>query len=401
MGRESSRMRIFASVVALLAMTIASPAQDDDSKSRGAGSGHWIDMSEIEIPVIYSSRLIRKRKLDVERMKPFTLLDRDGDEVLKAIKGKVDYFEWKHIKLVCQLPTVNLAVEMAPKTPEERKNWEFLEHEIADLKRIFPNARVGTLDGHKMGHLVMNRLMRFYLKFEKEMRFWDAVKGWNLKDYGMGPHLGQKAPFEIYVLKRNNYFKFEDKFVGRKSVAGQKHIVYAKDALVYLCPYEGPFPRFNNQLHHCFAQLLIWAYRHWSFDLPGWLHTGFGHFIERSITPRYNTFDFDEGGDANIQVSGWKWEKDVRKMVASRKYTPIAELKTKLQMSEFTGKEFQIAWSLVRYLAEMDKAKFRDFVDLISQKIDQDEALKRIYGWSFNVFEERWREHVLETYKTR
>lgn len=380
----------------------ATIAQAYYPKGTAPGDGGWYDLRGIEIPVIYSDRMIKRKKLDIPRLQPERLLQLNAKDVIAGVgkKPPVYYFEWKHIKFVCQFPTINLAIEMAPKTPRERRNWEFMKQEIEDLRRVFPKAKLGTMNGHQIAHLVMNRLVRFYKKFEKEMRFWDEVKGIKLADYGMGPHLGQRAPFEIFVLKKRNYFKWEDRFIGRKSIAGQKWNLMEDGALTFACYYDGPFPRFNNHLHHNFAQILLWGYRFWSFKLPGWIQMGFGHYIEREITPRYNSFDYDEAGAEGIPKS-WRFKKRIYKLVVGKKTTPFAELKGWIQPSEFSGNDFQQIWSMTEFLIAHDRDRYRDFLILISKKVDQDQALKKAFGWSFNVFEERWKDYVRKNYPPR
>lgn len=401
---HAARVRVAPLALLLWCLAAALPsAQAYYAKDVKPGEGGWYDLRGIEIPVIYSDYLIKRRKLEVERKHDFRLMQFKGEDVIKGIpnKQRAYYFEWEHIKFVGQFPTVNLAVEMAPKTPRERRNWEFMKQEIADLKRVFPNAKLGTLNGHQVAHLVMNRIVRFYKKFEKEIRFWEEMNGIKLADYGMGPHLGQKAPFEIYVIKdKRSYLKWEDRFIGRKSVFGQKWHLTQDGALVFSSYYVGPFPRFNNFLHHNLAQLFLWGYRHWGFKLPGWVQMGFGHYIEREITPRYNSYDFDEGGVKSMPKS-WRFKKKIFKLVAAKKTRPFAEIKSWIEPSEFDGNDFQQIWSMTEFLIAHDKKRYRDFLDLISQKVDQDEALKKTFGWSFNVFEERWKDYVRKNYPSR
>lgn len=354
----------------------------------------------VKIPPVYCETCIRQRRIKMKRH-PIRLLEMDGRDVIGFIKKKpVHYLEWDHIKFVCQIPSVNLAVEMMPKLEEEKRNWKFLKQEIDDLKPLFSRARVGTLNSHQMAHLMMNRLIRFYKRFEKEMDFWKAVDGLVLADYGLGPHLGMRGPYEIFVLKgRNDYLKWEDKFLGKRSIVGQKWHLFTDRVLVFTTYYYGGIKIFNNFLQHNFSHLLVWGYRGWTFKLPGWIHIGYAHWIERNINPKFNTFCYDEGGEP-FTVKGWRWEVRIRKDVVASDYTPLAELKPKIEMAEFAGNDHLICWSIVRFMIEHDRKKWREFVENVSlpQRISQDEALRKSYGWSFNVLEELWREHVLKTY---
>ena len=69
-------------------------------------------------------------------------------------------------------------------------------------------------------------------------------------------------------------------------------------------------------------------------------------------------------------------------------------------MPEFSGMDHLISWSVVKFMIEFDKKKFRDFVDLVSrsEQMPQEKALKQSYGWTFNLLEELWRDHVVATY---
>lgn len=376
------------------------PAKAEVERKPAEGENPIAGMVSMKMPQVYCETCIRERRVKDKRH-DLRLIERDGRDVIAYVKKKpVHYLEWKHIKFVCQIPSVNLAVEMQPKCAEEKRNLKFLRVEIADLKPLFPGIRAGTLNSHQMAHLFMNRLIRYYRTFEKEMKFWKAVDGLVLADYGMGPHLGMRSPFEIYVLKgENNYLRWEDKFIGRRSIAGQKWHLFTDRSLVFTTYYYGNVKLFNNFLMHNFSHLLLWGYRGWTFKLPGWMHIGYAHFVERSITPKFNTLCFDEGGEPET-VKGWRWAIKVRKAVVSSNYTPFPELKPRVEMAEFIGNDHLICWSLVKYMIEHDPAKWRELIELISRpgRMSQDDALKKSYGWSFNVLEEQWREHVLATY---
>ena len=395
------KARAFWFGLLLTFLTVGAPTAQPATQSAADRSRRAAPTEEqIKIPPVYCETCIREKRIQMEKH-PIRLLERDGREVIDFIKKRdVHYLESDHIKFVSQIPSVNLAVEMMPKCEEEKRNWKFLKQEIDDLKPLFPRIRVGTLNSHQMAHLMMNRLIRFYATFEKEMDFWKAVEGITLSEYGMGPHLGMVNPFEVYVLRsKHDYLAWEDKFIGRKSIVGQKWHLFADHALVFTSYYHGNFKLFNNFVQHNVAHLFLWGYRGWTFKLPGWIHIGYAHFVERNITPKYNTVCYDEGGEPPT-VKGWRWGIKVRKAVVANSYTTLADLKDRVEMAEFTGNDHLICWSIVRYLIEFDKVKWRNFVDLVNrhERMSQEEALRKSYGWSFNILGERWREHVIETY---
>jgi len=394
------RSDLLAVLVLGVGLGVAGPRPSCAQEGRAPPAAWAPGQEAIPIPPVYCETCIREKRV-ADKIRPIRLMERDGRDVLAFIqKPEVHYLEWDHLKFVSQIPAVNLGLEMLPKTEEEKRNWLFLKREIEDLQPLFPGLRVGTLNPHQMAHLMMNRLIRYYKQFETEMEFLKAVEGLVLADYGMGPHLGMKGPFEIYVLKgKQNYLKWEDRFLGRQSIVGQKWHLFEDRVLVFSSYYYGDVKLFNNFLHHNVAHLLLWGYRGWTFKLPGWIHVGYAHYVERSIHPRYNTCCFDEGGEPDT-VKGWRWDTKVRQAVAAADVPPLAELKLKVEMAEFVGSDHLICWSLVRFLIEQDRKKWRDFVDAISQpgRMDQDEALRKTYGWTFNLLEEHWREHVLRTY---
>ena len=401
MGFRASLFLVLLCLPALVARPLPGQQKKPEKSTRKntTPENPYRILERIKIPEVYCTRCIREKRIKAKR-KAFRLMEQDGQNVIADLKKPVYYLEWKHIKFVSQIPAVNLAVEMQPKNEQERENWKYLKLEIEDLKSLFPRARVGPLNPHQMAHLMMNRMIRFYLRFEKEMEFWKAVEGLNLPDYGMGPHLGMKGAYEMYVLKgKNHYLKWEDKFLGRKSIVGQKWHLFQDRVLVWTSYYYGNIKLFNNFLHHNFAHILFWGYRGWTFKLPGWIHVGFAHHVERSITKRFNTFCYDEGGEPP-SIKGWKWELKVRKAVDAGRYTPMVELKPKIEMPEFNGMDHLVSWSVVKFMIEFDKKKFRDFVDLVSrpEQMPQEKALKQSYGWTFNLLEELWREHVVATY---
>ena len=96
---------------------------------------------------------------------------------------------------------------------------------------------------------------------------------------------------------------------------------------------------------------LLDAYKHYSYDTPLWIREGLGHFVEREISPEFNSFDSSEGAVADVSRKS-DWDAEVKKLLAKDKAPRMAELVGLKSYAEFDLRHHFTTWSMVSYLVE-------------------------------------------------
>jgi hypothetical protein len=351
--------------------------------------------AEPKKPDYYCNKCVKEKRIPGP-LQPERLMERDGKQIRETLEDKEEFtfIETDHVKLLTDLPSVNVKLDFDPKMKEELK----LLHEI------FPSVseNTTTLTEHQVAHLMSNQCTRLYREL-LELLGVDpkASLGW-------GPHMGQKGKFEVYLFRRERvYQRFSDLYVGKQASHGQEHNNFGDDALAYLTFMGGEastFRDFRAHVNHKVSHIFLRGYRHYSTELPAWIIEGHGHWRERLDQDRHDTFCYSEAS----LVSGWrtsKWKVKVRKMVEAGRFTPLPALAGKQQAGELTADERGQAWSMVMFMIENDVAGFRKLIDgwKALQKIPdymrvQEELMQKAFGLSLNQFTERWKEHVLKTY---
>jgi hypothetical protein len=76
---------------------------------------------------------------------------------------------------------------------------------------------------------------------------------------------------------------------------------------------------------------------------------------------------------------------------AARKGTPIQPLLKAVTGDDLKIQEYSVAFSLVDYLQQAGKAKFRKFIMLLKEGSQQDAAMQKAYGFDTSGLVERWR----------
>lgn len=157
---------------------------------------------------------------------------------------------------------------------------------------------------------------------------------------------------------------------------------------------------------------LLDGYKHYSYDTPIWIREGLGHFIEREINPKFNTFDSSEGAVAAMTRKE-KWEPEVRKMIAAGTQLRMAELMTLKDYAGLTLNHHYTTWSMTDFLvrAKPDAyAAFNARLHGITNKAHIGDgsnmsdvhrtAFQECLGMSYTEFDAAWAKWVEETYIT-
>ncbi|HHI68289.1 MAG TPA: hypothetical protein ENJ97_03080 [Planctomycetes bacterium] len=235
---------------------------------------------------------------------------------------------------------------------------------------------------------------------------------------GQGPYLGQPAKFEVLITHTMKAYRiFMARFLGRVTVQAQRWNFVQRGALFVGLSEEMPGHRNDQKMHNsmvfCLAINMLDGYRFYAYNLPVWLTEGMGHYFERRVSPRFNSYDSNEGSVADLRRT-WRYEPKVRALVAAGTYPPLAKIFRKRDYGELKFQDHLIVWSLVQFLADEHGDQFARFLDRMKGRINPDgstsasnllgvqrRAFKEIFGWSMGRLEEAWKSYVLSHYPAK
>jgi hypothetical protein len=206
-------------------------------------------------------------------------------------------------------------------------------------------------------------------------------------------------------------------YLGRDSKFGQRWHFKDVGCLIFTIATECDEGRLKHDTAlHCsvafnLSQNLLDGFRYYSYDLPVWIREGIGHWYERRVDPKWNSFDQTEGSPADMRKT-WRWEPLVRGLVTGGgKFAPFAEAYTWRDFGTITFNDHMAIWSRFDFLMAQGQEKWRTFLFEIKGRVDAQwladqsdlvgatrEALQKAYGISVLQFDEKWGEWVKATY---
>ena len=300
---------------------------------------------------------------------------------------------------------------------EEKKK---VRAELTRLAEVLPDVKPRTkvLDPWLRTHLYAQRLEDLYTRFQELMQVTDedfpaAGTRWNRrgKYMGEGPYLGQKAKYEVLILPSEaalvTYLKEQFGLLIKMS---QRWNVIDRGALTLTIHTQQGNLKNDEALHGhlAFNQTinLLDGYKHYSYDTPIWIREGLGHFVEREINPRFNTFDSSEGAVADMTRKE-KWAPEAKKLVTQKKAPRMAELVNLKAYAELTLDHHFTTWSMVSFLIETDPDGFACLNDALHGAVNargvpdgsnlddlHRQAFKDCLGMGYAQFDLAWAEWV-------
>ena len=331
------------------------------------------------------------------------------------------WIETKHFRLGINLPKWTV-----PFDPETRaKIRKELERLAEKIPRIDPKAKV--LDPWLRAHLFAQRVEDIYDEFQKLAGTKDedwpqdpdkVVITPGARYMGQGPFLGMKDKYLLLLWdKEGSHRGFMKAYLGRDSRFGQRWHFKETSSLLYTVSIESEEGRLKHDtaLHGNVAfnvsQNLLDGFRFYSYDLPVWVREGLGHWFERRVDPKWNTFDQNEGSPADMKNT-WKWEPYTRNLVVTGgKFAPFAEAFTWRDFGKITFNDHVAIWSRIDWLLQQEPERWQNFLFEIKGRVtkewkpDQEdlvgatrEALQKAYGFSVLQFDQKWGEWVKTTY---
>jgi hypothetical protein len=323
----------------------------------------------------------------------------------------VFWIESEHFELGLCVSAERVDAEDAKKIRAELS--ELAEH----LPAVNPKARV--LDPFQRAHLYALRLEKTWDRFLElmgaaETDFPDGIRPWALGTpyWGEGPYLGQKGKFELIVLPtaadQVAYLKQEFGLSVRRT---QRWNVMERSSMIVVTNLAENELTSDARLHgHLVfntAINLLDGFKHYAYDTPHWLREGLGHFMEREINPRFNTFDASEGS-LGVRVNREDWDAEAKQLIASGKAPRLAEMVALESYGAFELRHHTACWSMTRFLVETNpqgyaclngKLHGRKRADGFPDSEDlagvHRAAVEECLGLSYAQFDEAWRAWAL------
>ena len=294
-----------------------------------------------------------------------------------------------------------------------------LELERLQLKLPGVKPKTKVLDPWLRVHLLIQRFEETYDQFQAVMQvaprdFPKAGRKWMLGTpyWGEGPYLGQQEKFEVLILSNpNQQVDYLSAEYGLQIKHTQLWNVIERGALTLVTNLRQDSLQSDLKLHaHLVFNLIhnfLNGFKFYSYDTPLWIQEGLGHYFERQLTTRYNSFSRSEGGTP-LARSSKKWLLDVQKLIKSKEAPRLAELMALKAYADFTLEHHYTTWSMVAFLVETKPKAFAELNKLVHGRKAEDgtgaggnmddvfrEAFKTSVGLSYGAFDREWAEWAL------
>lgn len=319
----------------------------------------------------------------------------------------------------------NLPAWPVPMDPETRNK---IRGELEELQKKLPgvNPKTRTLDPWLRLHLNAQRLEKLYAEtqqlFGVEDKDFPADPSKVVIDptktyMGYGPYMGMKDKFLVLVIEKAGPFRsYMSTFLGRDSAMPQRwHFKDVSSLFIGLTPESNDFPLKHDTALHCalafnVSHNLLDGFRYYSYDLPVWIREGFGHWNSRRISPKWPSYDQNEGSIADMKTIE-RWDVYCRSLIANNKFTGFPEVATWRDFGNIKFDDHVAVWSRIDFLIAQGPEKWRKFLFHIKGRVDAQwlpdhkdlvgatrEGLQAAYGISFLDFDRKWAEWVKATY---
>jgi hypothetical protein len=296
--------------------------------------------------------------------------------------------------------------------------------ELTKLAETFPEVKPKTkiLDPWLRAHLYAQRVEECWDRFVELMQidesaFPDGDTIWNMQgEYmGDGPYLGMKGKYELLLLpsEASSMLYLREQF-GLIVRLSQRWNHMERDTISLTAHTGQGDLRDDGALHgHVVFNLtinLLDGYKHYSYELPVWIREGLGHWMERDLDPRFNTFNSAEGAVAHMTRKD-KWKPEVTKLVARGEALRMAELVHLKGYGELELRHHYTTWSVVDWMIQTNPDGLACFVGELTGLVNDQgiadgsrmpdahrDAVKECFGLSYAQLDAAWAEWVKLNY---
>lgn len=293
--------------------------------------------------------------------------------------------------------------------------------ELTEMLTLFPEIKPKqkVLDPWLRAHQYAYRCEKMYTRFMEIMEVtqddfpkgieqWDGIGTY----WGEGPYLGQRHKYEILIVPAEGDLSayLSDQFGLQTKMTNRWNVVEFDTISVTMHLREGDRKKdmaLHGHVAFNIAHNLLDGFKHYSYDTQIWLHEGLGHYFERKISPKNNSFDSGEGS-ASITSKKADWKAEVLKIIRTGEIPRMAELVSIKNYADLSLSDHYVTWSMVTFLIEMHPTAFANINKTIHGRLAanglQDssnlndihrEAFKEELGMSYNDFDSAWREWAL------
>jgi hypothetical protein len=348
-----------------------------------------------------------------------------SDDVEKTLPYlQIRWIETKHFRLGIDLPAWSVTEDPEVKA-KVRKELERLAEKIPNV-----NPKTRTLDPWLRAHLFAQRCEDIYAEFLQ-------LAGVKDEDFpadpskviitpggrymGQGPFLGMKQKYLLMLFEKEpSFLTYMTTYLGRTTHFSQRWHCKDVSAILFTTAtecYQGKLKddcNLHSEIAFNISQNLLDGYRYYSYDLPVWIREGIGHWFQRRVWPRYNSFDQNEGSPADM-VMDWHWEPKVRALVTNGgKFASFPEAFSWRDFGNITANDHMAIWSRIDFMMHQGPEKWGAFINQIKGRVTKEwlpdqtdlvgasrEAIQKAYGFSVLQFDEKWAEWVKATYPSQ
>lgn len=199
---------------------------------------------------------------------------------------------------------------------------------------------------------------------------------WNGKGifWGTGPMLGMPRKFEVLMLPSEaSLTRYLRESYGLTTKKTQRwHIVESGTLQVTIHEQQASLKKdaaLHGHVIFTSTQMMLNAFKHYSYDLPIWLMEGMGHLMERRLSPEYNTFSSSEGGAAQ-KTRKQDWEPPCYKLANNGKMPSFSSMVRMRDFADLDLPKHYGSWSLVDYLEREHPGFMRKLLHAIKGMTD-------------------------------
>ena len=363
---------------------------------------------------------------DPERMAAAGIRSHGGFEFGRSTTGGIDAFMPAADIRWIETPHFELGLALGPHRVKQDEKAK-VRAELGRLAEVLPEIKPKTkiLDPWLRAHIYAQRLEDLWTRFLELMQtdgsaFPPKPRTWNMQGvyWGQGPYLGMEGKYEVLLLpsKAASVLYLEEQF-GLQMTLTQRWNLMERDTLSLTVHLDQGNLKDDGALHgHIAFNMtvnMLDGFKHYSYELPIWLREGLGHWVERDLNPRHNTFDSSEGAVAAMTRKE-NWEPEVRKLLRKGEAVRMAELIRLKAYAELELRHHYTSWSIIDWLVRTNPEGLaclcQDLTGLLNKEGIPDgsnmpdahrAAVKECLGLGYAQLDAQWSEWVEANYGTK